>query len=44
MGDELAQEHYQQFKRERIAPIEGEVFLMTQAEIRCWIAAVLREE
>ena len=39
--DELAQRHYQAFKRERIATIEGDRFLMTQAEVRCWIAAVL---
>jgi hypothetical protein len=39
--DELAQTHYQRFKREVIAGFERDRFLITQAEIRCWIAAIL---
>lgn len=41
-GDEdLAQRHYQRFKREVVAGFERDRFLITQAEIRCWIAAIL---
>ena len=40
-NDELAQEHYQQFKRGVVAGFERDRFLITQAEIRCWIAALL---
>lgn len=39
--DELAQRQYQRFKREVVAGFERDRFLITQAEIRCWIAAVL---
>ena len=39
--DELAQSHYQRFKREVVAGFERDRFLITQAEIRCWIASVL---
>lgn len=39
--DELAQEHYQRFKREVVAAFERDRFLITQAEIRCWLASVL---
>lgn len=39
--DELAQAHYQRFKREVVAGFERDRFLITQAEIRCWIASVL---
>jgi hypothetical protein len=39
--DELAQRHYQRFKREVVAGFERDRFLITQAEIRCWIAALL---
>jgi hypothetical protein len=39
--DELAQGHYQRFKREVVAGFERDRFLITQAEIRCWIASVL---
>lgn len=42
--DELAQRLYQRFKRERIATIEGGRFLMTEVEVRCWIAHVLSEQ
>ncbi len=39
--DELAQNHYQRFKREVVAGFQRDRFLITQAEIRCWIAAIL---
>jgi hypothetical protein len=39
--DELAQRLYQRFKFEVVAGFERDRFLLTQAEIRCWIAAVL---
>jgi hypothetical protein len=39
--DELAQRHYQRFKREVVAGFERDRFLITQAEIRCWIASLL---
>ncbi|MGL4554805.1 MAG: DUF6166 domain-containing protein [Gemmataceae bacterium] len=39
--DELAQAQYQRFKREVVAVFERDRFLITQAEIRCWIASVL---
>ena len=39
--DELAQSHYQRFKREVVAGFERDRFLITQAEIRCWLASVL---
>ena len=39
--DELAQGQYQRFKREVVAGFERDCFLITQAEIRCWIASVL---
>jgi hypothetical protein len=39
--DELAQDHYQRFKREVVAGFKRDRFLITQAEIRCWIAAIL---
>jgi hypothetical protein len=42
-GDnELAQDHYQRFKREVVAGFQRDRFLITQAEIRCWIAAILQ--
>lgn len=39
--DELAQAHYQRFKREVVAGFERDRFLITQAEIRCWLASAL---
>ena len=42
--DELAQGLYQRFKREFIAGIDRDVFLITQAEVRCWVAAILVAE
>lgn len=39
--DELAQRHYQRFKREVVAGFERDRFLITQAEIRCWVAGLL---
>jgi hypothetical protein len=41
MGDEVAREHYQQFKHQIVAGFEWEGWIVTQAEIRCWIASVL---
>lgn len=39
--DGLAQDHYQRFKREVVAGFARDRFLITQAEIRSWIAVVL---
>lgn len=39
--DGQAQKSYQRFKWEVVAGFNREQFLITQAEIRCWIAAVL---
>ena len=39
--DHLAQQHYQRFKREIVARFEAPAWLLTQAEIRCWIAGIL---
>jgi hypothetical protein len=41
--EELAQRHYQRFKREVVAGFERDRFLITQAEIRCWVASVLAD-
>jgi hypothetical protein len=39
--EELAKRHYQRFTRKVVAGFERDRFLITQAEIRCWIAARL---
>lgn len=39
--DDLAQRHYQRFKREVVAGFDRNRFLLTQAEIRGWIASAL---
>ena len=39
----VAQNLYQRFKREVVACFECDRFLITQAEIRCWIASVLTD-
>ena len=39
--DELAQQHYQRFKFEKIRRIDEPWWLMTQAEVRHWIAREL---
>jgi len=41
--DELAERHYQKFKFEVVARFEKERWLLTRAEIRCWIAIVLSQ-
>lgn len=38
--DELAQDHYQKFKFQIVAGLDREQWILTQAEIRCWIAEV----
>ena len=39
--DELAQDHYQKFKRKIVAGFEAEGWILTQAEIRSWIGSLL---
>ena len=39
--DDKAQDLYQKFKREVVADFEKPGFIITQAEIRCWVADVL---
>ncbi len=39
--DELAQQHYQRFKFEKISRIEESSWFITQAEVRRWISQVL---
>lgn len=39
--DELAQDHYQKFKFRVVAGFEKEGWILTQSEIRSWIATVL---
>jgi len=41
LGGELAQRHYQDFKREIIAAIEDDTWIITQAEVRSWLHKVL---
>ena len=41
--DEQAQRHYQRFKREVVAGFDRDRFLVTHAEIRCWIASILAD-
>jgi hypothetical protein len=42
--DDLAQSLYQQFKFEWVAAMNQDRFLLTQAEIRSWIAEALRRD
>ncbi len=44
LGEELALRHYQLFKREIVAGFEQQGWILTQAEIRCWIAKVLSSQ
>lgn len=41
VGDDVALLTYQKFKFEVVAGFENDGWTMTQAEIRCWVAALL---
>jgi hypothetical protein len=42
--DEQAQLYYQKFKREIVAGLDRNQWLITQAEIRCWLKSVFTQE
>lgn len=42
--DDLAQRLYQRFKFDVIAGLDRDQWLLTQAEVRSWIASILRSE
>ncbi len=44
VGDEIAMEKHQKFKRAIVAGFEHEGWILTQAEIRSWIAQLLDGE